>query len=397
MKALIPLLVALSSIVALAAPPASAPATTSAAETRFAARSIRIRSFGIGPEDSQIPQSQVVKTAAEMAPTLLGLSDSDDANMDWLQTNTVVGQNYVDYFVTIDLSTRGNKAKPAAKEMADAIVASLEKFVRSDYDRQRDEQLEPMNRDEVEATQRVAELQAKANELRSKMRTASGRADVSAKNVNESLTKLEEEKQKLELEVMGKKARREALEQQIAKQSVTIEQKVDKDPIVSELQKAADARDEQVKFVKQQVAQGLATPANMTEAVAAAADAHAKLLQRKREASNEAGGDAVEAFNRELLTLAVDQNELDARLKYIESRLPGLSEATDLASDLDRVDASLVTARDQLQSADGHLRQFRLRASKPPQVLVTGSLNRANGPPPGAGEVPARPGQPPQF
>jgi len=54
------------------------------------------------------------------------------------------------------------------------MVASLEAFVLSDYNRQRDEQMAPVDLDRQEATQRVAELQAKANELRSRMRSASG-------------------------------------------------------------------------------------------------------------------------------------------------------------------------------------------------------------------------------
>jgi hypothetical protein len=340
---------------------------------RYAFRNIRVTNGEIGPAyDALIVQ--INKAAEELAPQLLGISGE---NKDWLDAQTLVTQNAVDLRLTIALP---DDARPAARQFADTIVASLKDFVRHDFERQRDERLEPLADAKAMADHRLREFEKSAAELRDKMRVASGRADVSAKNVSEALTRLEEEKQKVELEMMGKKARRAALEEQLAKQSDTVEKRINDDAIAAELEKVVKIRQEAMDRLKKLHDSGNVSNTEVNEAVSAAAEARAKLLERRRDAAAEAGGDALQAFNRELLNLSIEQRELEARLDYIARHLPGLREASDLAGDLDRAESDVASARVELRETDAKLRDFALRTTRSPQFSVMESVNRETKP-----------------
>jgi hypothetical protein len=80
--------------------------------------------------------------------------------------------------------------------------------------------------------------------------------------------------------------------------------------------------------VRQMIEKGLATPQESFAANGSAAEARAKLLERRRQAATEAGGDVIQSFNKELLTLSIDLRELKARQDYLQQRIAHLREAS---------------------------------------------------------------------
>src|SRR4051812_19263898 len=381
-----PFTIALLAIIPITAPsPESiaAPATiattapASTRPTKFASRNIRVTFDQIGPDADRVI-TQISNRAAELAPKILGDAASGE-NRDWLKMEPVIAANYFELRISVDTSVN-EQLKPAAREMADKLVESIQSLVRQEFDRQGDEQVQPLEEARAEAERRLQEVTREARALPQKMLEVSGRAEVSAKNVTEALTRLEEEKQKLELDLMGKAARRDALEHQIAEQSDRGQKKMADDAIAAELQKVVEAREAQVDRLKKMAQSAIASDSEVQEAIGKVAEARAKLLERKRDALAEAGGESLAAFNRELLSLSVDQKELAVRLSYIEKHLPGLREASDAVDEMERIEQDLAAARSDARSADTRLRGFRLKTARPPQLFVADSENRETKP-----------------
>lgn len=377
MKSMIVLLIACVAGIASAAP---GPATTQADGTRYASRDVSLRSTNNELSWDRLIQI-INQRSAETAPKILGLRGDDTS--DWLGFRPVVSSHAIELSLTVNLA-RFPSAKPAAKEYVDDLVSTLQDSVRDDFAKAQDQQIVPLKEDEAVAQRDLEQAVKESAELRAKIRKLAGRADISSKTITEAMTKLEEESMQLELDIMAKTARRDALAKEIADQSEKVQQKTAKDAIASELEKVVKARETQVERVKTMAGSGQASPSEVDSAIAQAAEARAKLLERQRDAALEAGGDTIAGLNKELSTLSIDLHELNARLEFVKSRLPGLREATDLLDQWDRVQQTEARAQKSLDGARSDLRSLtrRFSAIRAPQFIVTGSTNRTNAPPP---------------
>ncbi|MEO6437387.1 MAG: hypothetical protein ABIP55_16710 [Tepidisphaeraceae bacterium] len=379
MKLAILTLLSLLSSLALAQAPASAPS-----QTRFAQRSIRFAADDFGP-DGRFVQELLQKRTFELA-RVLDLTPEEMSK--YVTPQYGVTQTGVEGTITLVLPP--DRGKPVAKEFMDQLIAGLESPLRQAYDRNQIARSEPVSRELLIETQRLEGATAKARELREKLRDVAGRADVSNNGIQTAVARLEEERQKLELDVMGKTARREALEEEIARQSERAAKKVDDDPIAAELQKVVEVREKRVNRIEQKY--GKDSPAadnELSEAIAQAAETRAKLLERRHDAITEAGGATLETFNRELLTLSVDLRELTAREKFVKRRLDALRQALDLLDPLNQAEADLTDARANTASAKYALRQVQkqIDASKPPVVEILSSTDSAEAPKPSSVEL----------
>jgi chromosome segregation ATPase len=104
--------------------------------------------------------------------------------------------------------------------------------------------------------------------------------------------------------------------------------------------------------------------------VAQLAEARAKLLERKRDAAAESGGDVLASLNKELLTLSVDLRELEARLKFVEAHLPGLRDAMDQLDAWERAEAQLQQARTEQAKASDELHTLSRQGRRHPPADV---------------------------
>jgi hypothetical protein len=386
-------LLALCTSAAMAATP-TAPAATQ--PTRFADREFTLKINGPFSLRSEDVMTMAVRAARELAPTVLDVPGSQApappnslfnggvAVADWIGFQMITEEQQRQKFTMwVDLGKKPN-AKPAAAQFMDQLMEQLEKSLNDDVARQRAEALDPLQRAVMEARQRVDAGEHDAGELRAKVRDLAGRADISSNTITGALTKLEDERQKLELDTLGKTARRDALEREIADQSARAEKKAQDDPIAAELQKAVDVRDEKVKFTTAQMEKGLVSVSEQRDAMAAAAEARAKLLERKREAMAEAGGGVLDAMNKELLALSIDLKELNARLDFVKKQLPGLRGAMDQLDALRRAEGELQSARHELDESTHKLRESKRRmdVAEPVKLDITTSINAAQAPVP---------------
>jgi hypothetical protein len=90
------------------------------------------------------------------------------------------------------------------------------------------------------------------------------------------------------------------------------------------------------------------------------AEARARVLERQREGAQQAGGDIVTEWNRELLSLSVDERELAARVQQIDGRLDRMRMLADSLDDLRRAQEEIERSREALERA----RESVLRASE---------------------------------
>jgi chromosome segregation ATPase len=271
-------------------------------------------------------------------------------------------------------------AVPAAKELADALVEWSEQYVRDASSKRAQAVLQQAQSAVAAFTRSSGAAEQKYHALRDKLRDLTGRIDVSSDAIGAAVTRLETERQKLQLDALAKSARREALEQAIAESSQRIEQRVAADPIAAELQKVVDARQLRVDSLKKLAAAAATNQTEVSDGIAAAAEARAKLLQRRHDAAAESGGSALDGFNHELMTISIDSKELSAKLDYLKKQLDGLRQASDEEDSLKRLETDATQAHDGLDSASHRLRDIEQQiATRTPPHIVIKESNTAEG------------------
>jgi hypothetical protein len=364
-----------------AAPPTS-PATTSVADhSRYAKIDITIP-----PNAAELNAERTIQhlteRAGELAPRMVGLSEANIS--DWLEFRPVFGQQGIANFSVI-VNLRDGKARPSALTFAEALVDALRQYQKQQYDLLRTKHLDPAEQALKEARDLLERSRQHAAQAKAEIRELSGRSDASG--IGQAVTKMEEELTRLELDELAKSARREALEKEIAHQAEKVEKKIASDAIAVELEKVVEAREEQRKRLQLLGESGTVPQAEVSQALAGAAEARAKLLERKRDAAAEAGGDALAALNRELITLSIDLHECHARLDYIRRRLPKLRDALDLTEVFEsaRRDASEATSKEHKAAAQ--LQEIRKDLADVPELIITSRESREKARDPAGNEI----------
>jgi len=359
------------------APAASAPAATRpVTKTRIASRVLVIQ-----PNDSPQPEADFYIALRERIRQRLAAEHvaADDQQIDqwwdyeWRSPSGGFGGDTQTSIVVKLPET----VPPIAAAIADDLVEFTRSTIIATHEQSRTASLARVDKrvDIAEATAQAANRELK--ELRQKLRDLSGRSDVSPKTLMSALANMDDELQRLQLESLSKESRQKALEEQIAALTERVQKRIESDPIAAEFQKVVEAREERIKTTKQMYESGTASREEMSQAVAQAAEAKAKLLQQQRDSSAAAGGTALEAFNRELMTLSIDSRELEAKTKYLQERLPRLREAVELLDDYNRIQQRAADANSALDEALREQRNVRdsNREDRTPRVLLKESRN----------------------
>jgi len=178
-------------------------------------------------------------------------------------------------------------------------------------------------------------------DIEQKLHALTQRADVSRASLAKAANHMDEEVEALALEQAGADARQKALEVTIAQQAKRAEAAVQADEVAVELQKVVDARTTQVKRMEQLHATGAVPNTDVDGAMAALAEARARLAERRQQTAAAAGGSALVDWNRELQNLSIGNAERRAKLKFLEERRQGLAEALQRSDELSRYRATM--------------------------------------------------------
>ena len=203
-----------------------------------------------------------------------------------------------------------------------------------------------------------------------RVRATTDRVDATIDQLRAAVPKLEEERQALKLQVVGKQARQDALASTIARLSKAAEERVTADSVAEELEKIVKAREVAKERIKKLHERGAASDSELAEADGPIAEARARLLERREAVAQANGGELLAALNRELANVAVDVAEARAKLVALEDQLQRFDAVRD---DLDRADdlrQDQTRLRRLLDEADGAFRAAAKALPDPPLRVI---------------------------
>jgi chromosome segregation ATPase len=280
--------------------------------------------------------------------------------------------------LTIDLP---DDTRPAAREFIDLLTRELMSYLDSTRGKSIEKRMTGARELVAEAEQRLQVRTQEVRTLEKALRDASGRVDVSPQNLMNAVQQLDEQHMQLEIEQAAKNARRNALAKALAESKKEIEQRVQDDPVVAEMEKIVEIRNEALKRKRQMAEQGMVSKEELADAEAQIAEARAQLLERRQEAAERAGADVMHSWNRELLALSVDENELLARLEQVKQRLDKLRSLVDSVNQLEDLQQRIQHAQDRLREAQARMEEMadRLRelADLPDTSVIRSERPRA--------------------
>ncbi len=315
--------------VAAANAPATGPTTR---ETARATRRVQVTE-GMVRMGSQTLASEAQTAAVQVLKASVTGTDNDPESVDRglrQRVQVVTTPDPITVQINIDVRDIEEMSPKRAAEAADAAVDAIRAAYRSterDPVDQFQRHLEQLERKHEELQDLIKRASAEQREVTDAIRKEAGLADASPEGVHAIAQKLEAEYEAAQLELKAKSARHDALAEAIAKLSAQAEAKGNDDPVAAELAKVVEARDKDVARKQQMYGEKSVARAEVDEAMGVAAEARAKWLERKMAATAAAGGDAVAAWNKELLSLSIDLAELKARADALEVRLQQVSHA----------------------------------------------------------------------
>jgi chromosome segregation ATPase len=269
-------------------------------------------------------------------------------------------------------------ARPAAKEFADALVEHLDTLLQAQRREAAAERLKKVTDEYRDIQFEVEALRLRTREKHAALRNQSGRADLSAESLQAGIGKLEDERQRLELDLAGMEARLQAVQEEMEKASERAQKDAAADPVIAELERAEATRQKMLAITRKQFEAGQASQTAVSEAEAAMIDARVQLLDR-RGAAAARGGDALAPLTRELQNLAIDIRDRQARLRHVRERLDRLGDLHQEYEELEWNRGEMEGLRRAGESGQIRLLEARRQLDTAPidRVIMTYSRDRS--------------------
>lgn len=320
------------------------------------------------PNDTRSLQSEIERQAwrsqaAKKAMTELGLTEQTAKAA--LKVSVPASSGQIHLALTLPSDTQA--ARESATRLLDALTSQI---VPDAVNGWADETNQiPLLRAEESleyARKEFDDARTRATDLRRKIREAAEVLDPSPEAVRGATSRLEQERQRIQLELVGQNARLKALQERVSKLAETTAAKAENDPIAAELEQIVKMREKAAQRFVELQKQGAVNAPETGAAEAQLAEAKAKLLERRESAARSAGTELLADLNKELITLSITNVENEARLDYVGKRLHALARATDLVDDLEQLQATATRAAKQLEAAESERQQARRQATIAP-------------------------------
>ena len=262
-------------------------------------------------------------------------------------------------------------------EMISEIAVQLENILMEEYEKQQRQ----MKRKLDEALNELEPLEEQMSRLNARERELYAKAGMSSLRRNDVLKQiqsLERMKQEMEMRLVEKAAREEALQEQIAILGKQTEIKLKQDSVLEELELIMKLREEEMERVKKMMGAGQASQKDYFRAREALAQARIKLVERKEEISDSIrAGTTLRLRVKELADITISNTEDGAVLRHIEKQLSILKdkEILELA---DQFEVEIALKQDSvLQSYDyarENIQEYKLLLQRmvEPSVSVLG-------------------------
>ena len=268
----------------------------------------------------------------------------------------------------------------------DDMIAASEKLLTSVCERLRKVLLEAHHTEEEQLKARVAVAEEEVNRARRRIEelylqrrereSEAGDESLTPESAMERSRQLSAETRKLEMELAGMQARREALQQRIAEATARVQATVsDEHPMIKAHKAKLVALRDELERLEAKSKAGIAPTNEVIAGKANLAMAEAELQHQLDQVRAQAGGEQIGVLNDELADLSVDTTEREARLRFLKEELNKARESLARAHEYDiPVKIKLPLARQFYEFARIRLEEFQRQARtiQPPVVTVIG-------------------------
>jgi len=179
----------------------------------------------------------------------------------------------------------------------------------------------------------------------------------------------------LEMQMAGMEARRQAIEEQIARTRDEADRKLAQDTVTKELQILVEMIEMGLSQVRKEVVAGRLPQSHLTQAQENLTRARIELAKRQEELRRDAGGGRLDSLNSELSQMAIETAEQRARLEVFRTQLDETQRRLAQASAFDPQAARLRTARQALDIAERHIAELmnrRVQLQRPSVTVMAG-------------------------
>jgi hypothetical protein len=183
------------------------------------------------------------------------------------------------------------------------------------------------------------------------------------------------EKQNLEMELARLQGRIPAVEEQIKRIQMEIDEKVNADQVSVELRSILAIQVKYLEGVKKLVDAGTVSSSELANAEEKLARAKIDLAMRREQIGSSAGADQLAKFSSELATLAIDMAEKKAMLEVVSNQLNRIEQQLTASTILDPKVSQIRQAVRALEIADRRINELNTLALnvQPPTVSVLGA------------------------
>lgn len=225
----------------------------------------------------------------------------------------------------------------------------------------------------ADAQRRLAAI----HEMQQQVCDAAGQTQFSRPAVLEARYAAETQLRELDTKLVGLRARQKALAEQVARIGQEAEKATTSDAVAAELEKVVKFHEAELERARTRFKAAVCSEQDVDAAEVRLAEARAELARQRQVASANAGGNLLAEINKEVLTLAVDIAETEARREFVSKQLTQTydKKLLELADRYEReVEIPLPAARTAVERATRDLEDIRARVQefRPPTVTILG-------------------------
>jgi len=269
----------------------------------------------------------------------------------------------------------GNDVPPVAEEIQAAVVTRLRAAVINLMEQRDAGTVELAKNTEIRLAHARDRLK-RLLEKRRAMSAAAGRVDLDRESILEELRMLEAQRRDLEIERVGQKARREAIERRIALVSAMAKDSTSSDEVSAQLRQIVELRAEQLARLEALHEKRRIPEFELEAGKEPLFEAQAQLALRRQEVAEQSGGETIAHLNRELSELSIDSSEMEARAQYLDTQIKRLTPVLEIAERLEfEVHLAMPAAQEAVKNEMDSLEALRTRLAtiKPPRLDVLDS------------------------
>lgn len=200
-----------------------------------------------------------------------------------------------------------------------AICERLQQALNDLWEKERISVLQQLSMSEEEqarAEKRLRDLQKHRHGL-----LEAGQVELTPESVMDRIRQLNDERQRMDMDLLGQQARVKALQQQIQATSERILKESTEDAMIKPLEEKLTELRKHLDAVQQQFEQGRVPQSEVQKVRIALSEGEIQLAEARRRVAQAGGGEVLGRLNEELAMQSVAGAETEARLKYLHEQI----------------------------------------------------------------------------